>query len=345
MSNLKEVRTRIASVQSTRQITSAMKMVAASKLRRAQNAILGMRPYAAKLNEIITNLSHDLESSGEGIWSDDRGEHKILIIPVTSNRGLCGAFNINVVKATVELIENKYKEQYSKGNLHIYNIGKKGADTLKAWGYKVDDVNSEILENLNFENTVVIAEQLMKDFQDKKYDKIIIIYNEFKNAAVQILREQQYLPVTSQETETVKEKEKEETEIQANYLFEPDKEQILAAIVPKSIKVQLYKALLDSMAAELGARMTAMHQATENADNMIKELRTSLVLQQGKTGLYHQRNPRNCQRCRGIERVIFKKFTSSILRIISFLRNLILPTFLPGTDVPGNIISCLRQLD
>lgn len=271
MSSLKEVRTRIASVQSTRQITSAMKMVAASKLRRAQNAILGMRPYAQKLNEIITNLSHDLEGSGEGTWSDNRGDHKILLIPVTSNRGLCGAFNINVVKAAVELIQNKYQEQYKKGNLHIYNIGKKGADTLKAWGYEVDDVNSEILDKLNFENTVVIAEQLMKDFQDKKYDKIIIIYNEFKNAAVQILREQQYLPVTSEETE----EEKSETEVQANYIFEPDKEQILAAIVPKSIKVQLYKALLDSMAAEHGARMTAMHQATENADEMLKELRLS----------------------------------------------------------------------
>ena len=271
MASLKEVRTRIASVKSTRQITSAMKMVAASKLRRAQNAILGMRPYASKLNEIIQNLSHDLEGSGEGQWSDDRGEQKILLIPVTSNRGLCGAFNINIVKATAELIRNNFQEQYNKENLHIYSIGKKGADTLKAWGYNVKEVNSGILDDLNFENAVLIAEQMMKDFTDKKYDKIFLIYNEFKNAAVQIVKHQQYLPVAQHDTDN----ETENAEIQANYIFEPDKEQILEAIVPKSIKVQLYKALLDSVAAEHGARMTAMHLATENADELLKDLRLS----------------------------------------------------------------------
>lgn len=271
MSSLKEVRTRIASVKSTRQITSAMKMVAASKLRRAQNAILGMRPYASKLNEIIQNLSHDLEGSGEGIWSDDRGDNKVLLIPVTSNRGLCGAFNINIVKATAELIREKYSGQYKKGNLYIYSIGKKGADTLNVWGYKVDEVNTGIFDDLSFDNTVVIAEQLMNDFLEKKYDKIILIYNEFKNAAVQILRGQQYLPVAQPESadgEVL-------AGIQANYIFEPGKEQILEAIVPKSIKVQLYKALLDSVAAEHGARMTAMHLATENADELLKDLRLS----------------------------------------------------------------------
>jgi len=271
MSSLKEVRTRIASVKSTRQITSAMKMVAASKLRRAQNAILGMRPYASKLNEIIQNLSHDIEGTGEGIWSDDRGDNKVLLIPVTSNRGLCGAFNINIVKATAELIRGKYSGQYNNGDLHIYSIGKKGADTLKAWGYKVDEVNTGIFDDLSFDNTVAVAEQLMNDFLEKKYDKIILIYNEFKNAAVQILRGQQYLPVAQQESTD----RKDLAGIQANYIFEPDKEQILEAIVPKSIKVQLYKALLDSMAAEHGARMTAMHLATENADELLKDLRLS----------------------------------------------------------------------
>ncbi len=271
MPSLKEVRTRIASVKSTRQITSAMKMVAASKLRKAQNAILGMRPYASKLNEIIQNLSHDLEGSGEGIWSDDRGDNKVLLIPVTSNRGLCGAFNINIVKATAELIRGKYSGQYNKGNLHIYSIGKKGADTLKVWGFKVDEVNTGIFDDLSFDNTVVIAERLMNDFLEKKYDKIILIYNEFKNAAVQIVRGQQYLPVAQPESIDGKDL----AGIQANYIFEPDKEQILEAIVPKSIKVQLYKALLDSMAAEHGARMTAMHLATENADELLKDLRLS----------------------------------------------------------------------
>jgi len=272
MANLKEVRTRIASVKSTRQITSAMKMVAASKLRRAQNAILSMRPYASKLQEIIQNLSHDLEGANEGVWADDRGDQKVLLVPVTSNRGLCGAFNINIVKATVSLINGKFSSQYKNGNLKIHSIGKKGAESLEAWGFKVDDVNTEIFNELSFENTVTVAEQFMNGFLEKEYDKIILVYNQFKNAAVQILQKEQFLPVTSSSSEG---KGNELTEVQSNYIFEPNKEEILDAIVPKSIKVQLYKALLDSVAAEHGARMTAMHQATENADEMLKDLRLS----------------------------------------------------------------------
>lgn len=271
MPSLKEVRIRIASVKSTKQITSAMKMVSASKLRRAQNAILSMRPYAAKLHEIMQNLSHDLEGSDEGVWADDRGDNRVLIIPVTSNRGLCGAFNMNVVKEAAALINEKYTSQLNAGKLDIMCIGKKGADTLLAWGYKPTEINTEIFDDLTFENTVEIAERLMNEFLEKKYDKIIVVYNQFKNAAVQILQKEQFLPVT----ENVSEKEENKSEVAANYIFEPNKEEILEALVPKTIKIQLYKALLDSYAAEHGARMTAMHKATENAEELLKSLKLS----------------------------------------------------------------------
>jgi F-type H+-transporting ATPase subunit gamma len=269
MANLKEVRTRITSVQSTKQITSAMKMVSASKLRKAQNAILSMRPYAAKLREIMQNLSHDLEGSDEGVWADDRGDHKVLIIPITSNRGLCGGFNANIAKATRVLIEKKYSAQMKSGNVDIMCLGKKGADSL-SWFYKIKEVNTEIFNELTFENAVAIAERLMNEFLEKKYDKIILIYNQFKNAAVQILQEQQFLPIVESEETATNIKD-----VQANYIFEPNKKDILEALVPKTIKIQLYKALLDSFAAEHGARMTAMQKATDNADDMLRELKLS----------------------------------------------------------------------
>jgi F-type H+-transporting ATPase subunit gamma len=268
MPSLKEVRTRIASVKSTRQITSAMKMVSASKLRRAQNAILNMRPYAAKLHEIMQNLSHDLEGADEGKWADDRGDHKVLLIPITSNRGLCGAFNANIAKATRALIENKYADQMKSGNVDILCLGKKGADSL-SWNYKIMEVNTDIFDELTFDHAVAIAERLMQDFLDKKYDKIILIYNQFKNAAVQILKQEQFLPVTESENELTEQHDI----VKANYIFEPNKEEILEELVPKTIKIQLYKALLDSFAAEHGARMTAMQQATDNADELLKDLK------------------------------------------------------------------------
>jgi len=271
MASLKEVRIRIASVKSTRQITSAMKMVSASKLRRAQNAILNMRPYANKLLDIMKNLSHDMDSSSEGAFGDDRGSNKILIIPITSNRGLCGAFNSNVSKAAANLIHKEFQSQYNAGNVHIDCIGKKGADGLKSLGFKVDSINSALFDELNFENVVVIADQLMADFVAKKYDRIILIYNQFKNAAVQILQTEQLLPVSAVETEN----QENINQVQPYFIFEPSKEEILEAIVPKTIKVQLYKAILDSFAAEHGARMTAMHKATENADELLKQLKLS----------------------------------------------------------------------
>ncbi len=267
MANLKEVRIRINSVNSTRQITSAMKMVAASKLRRAQNAIQNMRPYAQKLQSIMQNLTADLDGSDEGKFGADRGDHKVLIITITSNRGLCGAFNANVVKSAVNLINHKYSEQMNKGNVSLMCLGKKGADGLISAGYKPLEINAEIFDHLSFENTVPIAEELMQNFVDKKFDKIILIYNQFKNAAVQLLQEEQFLPIVENDNEEDKD------ESIANYIFEPNKEDILEALVPKAIKVQLYKALLDSFASEHGARMTAMHQATENADEMLKDLK------------------------------------------------------------------------
>ncbi len=270
MANLKEVRIRIASVNSTRQITSAMKMVSASKLRRAQNAIISMRPYAQKLHSIMQDLSNDLDnSSSEGKYAINRGEHKVLIVTITSNRGLCGAFNANIVKSAIKLIEGKYSEQYKKGNVNLMCIGKKGADGLVSAGYKPVDVIIDIFDKLSFENAVPIAEELMQLFANKNYDKIILVYNQFKNAAVQLLQEEQFLPVV----DTHDDEGNNNTEQKANYIFEPNKAEILDALVPKAIKVQLYKALLDSFASEHGARMTAMHQATENADELLKDLK------------------------------------------------------------------------
>jgi F-type H+-transporting ATPase subunit gamma len=271
MANLKEVRTRIASVKSTRQITSAMKMVAAAKLRKAQNSILALRPYASKLHEIMGDLSSSVEGSNENVFAAQREVKNVLLIPVTSNRGLCGAFNINVVKETVNLVENQFAGQYAKGNLHLYCIGKKGADLLKTRGFKIKAVNVDIFDKLTFENSVSLAGEFMNGFKNGEYDKVIIIYNRFKNAAVQILETEQFLPVVALENNNGNKK----THTNADYIFEPGKEEILGELIPKSLKVQLYKVLIDSFAAEHGARMTAMHKATDNADELLKELKLS----------------------------------------------------------------------
>ena len=273
MGGLKEVRIRIASTKSTRQITSAMKMVSAAKLRKAQNSVVSLRPYSAKLTEIMENLSSSIDSSGEGAYVNDRGNEKVLIVAITSNRGLCGGFNINVVKETIALIDNKFSAQHKKGNVKILALGKKGGDLLNAKGYPPYEINKTIFDNLTFENSVPIAEKLMQEFVNKDYDKIFLIYNQFKNAAVQILKTEQFLPVGNvEEDEGADKKSSKLKEIQADYIFEPGKEEILEVLVPKAIKLHLYKALLDSFAAEHGARMTAMHKATDNADELIKSL-------------------------------------------------------------------------
>jgi F-type H+-transporting ATPase subunit gamma len=193
------------------------------------------------------------------------------LVPITSNRGLCGAFNANVVKETISLINERFPEQWKNGNVELFCLGKKGADSLKSAGFIPTRTNNEIFDTLTFENVVAIAEGLMAEFVAKKYDKIILIYNQFKNAAVQILQTEQFLPVSEDKSD----KNEEAQESQANYIFEPGKKEILEALVPKSIKVQLFKALLDSFAAEHGARMTAMHKATENADELLKQLNLS----------------------------------------------------------------------
>jgi len=264
MAGLKEVRIRIASVKSTQQITSAMKMVSASKLKRAQNAILKMRPYAGKLKEILENLSSSLSNS-ENIYSNKRKIKNVLIVVITSNRGLCGAFNSNVIKEANNIIQNNYAELAKSENVEIMCIGKKGADFFTKRKYNVFESNINIFDSLNFENVAPIAEKLMKVFSDGKYDKIEVVYNQFKNAAVYTLVREQFLPII--QSKLTKNKSV------ADYIFEPGKEQIVSELIPKSLKIQFYKMLLDSYASEHGARMTAMHKATDNADSLLKELR------------------------------------------------------------------------
>jgi len=270
MANLKEVRSRIESVNSTQQITSAMKMVSASKLRRAQSAILTMRPYAAKLTEIMQNISANLDGSVEGVYTQTREVERVLIIGMASNRGLCGPFNANVGKAIIKRIDETYALQYKAGNLDIFTIGKKLFDFLKAKKFEVKFRKDELLDNLTFDETLPVAEELMKDFVDRKYDRIEIVYNQFKNAAVQILQTEEFLPVGQKEEDKV-----EQSTSKVDFIFEPSKEEIVTELIPKSLKIQFYKALLDSVASEHGARMTAMHKATDNAQDMLKELKLS----------------------------------------------------------------------
>lgn len=268
MPNLKEVRTRIASVKSTQQITSAMKMVAASKLRKAQNAILQLRPYAAKLKEILQNLSASLDAGDEAsIYSVQREPQRVLIIPVSSNRGLCGAFNANVIKKTLNLLNTTYGTQYEQGNVSLLTIGRKVSEYFAKRNYQIIGSHDEVFDQLTFDNVSEIAESVMKAFADKKFDRIEIIYNQFKNAATQRLITEQFLPVKPVEKE-----EGHEDGPRVDYIFEPGKREIVQDIIPKSLKIQFFKALLDSFASEHGARMTAMHQATDNAQELLKDL-------------------------------------------------------------------------
>ncbi len=268
MANLKEVRIRIASVKSTQQITSAMKMVAASKLRRAQNAIIQMRPFAAKLKEILQNLSASLDAGDDAsVYSQQRTPGKVLLIVISSNRGLCGAFNANVIKAANNLINQTYSDQYKSNNLSLITIGKKVSEFYRKRKYTVIESLDDLFNNLSFENVSPVAEKVMESFASKEFDRIDIIYNQFKNAATQILVTEQFLPV-----EPVEQTEVKEDAVKTDYIFEPSKEEIVKDLIPKSLKVQFYKALLDSFAAEHGARMTAMHQATDNATELLKDL-------------------------------------------------------------------------
>lgn len=271
MANLKEVRNRIVSVSSTQQITSAMKMVSAAKLRRAQDAIVQMRPYANKLKEILENLSESLDSS-DGIYSKKRPVKEVLLVVVTSNRGLAGAFNANVIKKANSIIKNGYPG----ANVSVICIGKKGTDFFRKTESMIigSDMPShkrlnELFDKLTYDNVAPITERIMKAFVDGDFDKIEIVYNQFKNAAVQITVAEAFLPVQTPKNRDVSNKKIND------YIFEPTKEQIVSDLIPKSLKTQFYKALLDSHAAEHGARMTSMHKATDNAAELIKALKLS----------------------------------------------------------------------
>jgi F-type H+-transporting ATPase subunit gamma len=266
MPNLKEVRIRIASVKSTQQITSAMKMVAASKLRKAQNAILKMRPYAAKLKDILQNLSASLDSGDANVYTQQRIPEKILLVVITSNRGLCGAFNTNILRTASLRIQNEFSSQNLAGNVSVLTIGRKASEYFNKRGYTVISSHDSVFDNLTYENVSAIATGVMDAFAAKQFDRVEIVYNQFKNAAVQTISVEQFLPVEPPaQSEIV-------TKTNTDFIFLPSKEEIVTELIPKSLRIQFYKAVLDSNASEHGARMTAMHQATENAGDLIKEL-------------------------------------------------------------------------
>jgi len=264
MANLKEIRNRIASVKSTMQITSAMKMVSAAKLKKAQDAITAMRPYANKLTELLQSLSATLDGDTGSKFASQREVKKVLIVAITSNRGLCGAFNTNIIKEVSRLAS----EDYADKEVGVVTIGKKGNDILGKTLNIVEN-NNDIFDDLTFENGAGIAESLMQLFVDGEYDKIELVYNKFKNAATQIVMTEQFLPIVPMEGEA---------DANLDYIFEPSKVEIVEQLIPKSLKTQLFKAIRDSFASEHGARMTAMHKATDNAG----ELRDSLTLTYNK---------------------------------------------------------------
>ncbi len=266
MANLKEIRIRIDSIHSTKQITSAMKLVAASKLRRAQNAIIKLRPYANKLRSIMQNVSQGVEENEEiMLYTEARKIEKVLLIPIASNKGLCGAFNGNVIKTVIKLVENEYKEYYNSKNLEIISIGKKVGELLKSKKIIVIESHEELLNNISYEKVSELSDRVIEEYKKGSYDKVVIIYNRFKNAATQILEIEQLLPITSSE-------EQNSTE-EIDYIYEPNKTSLLKGLIPQTLRIQIFKAVLDSFASEQGARMTAMHKATDNAEELIKDLK------------------------------------------------------------------------
>ncbi|MEB3347710.1 ATP synthase F1 subunit gamma [Aquimarina gracilis] len=264
MANLKELRSRITSVSSTMQITSAMKMVSAAKLNKAQQAITAMRPYADKLTELLQSLSASLEGDSASVYAEQREVNKVLVVAVASNRGLAGAFNSNIIKG----VKNLYENEYAGKQVDFYTIGKKVNDVVSKTHTVVAN-KSEVFDDLTFANVAAIAEELMQLFTNGAYDKIVIVYNKFRNAASQDVTTEQFLPIVPIEGATAS---------NVDYIFEPSKEEIVEQLIPKSLKTQLYKAIRDSFASEHGARMTAMHKATDNAT----ELRDSLKLSYNK---------------------------------------------------------------
>ena len=268
MANLKEVKSRIVSVVSTQQITKAMKMVAAAKLRKAQDKITQMRPYALKLDAILKNLSSAQMSGDADNWySQVRDEKKILIVAISSDRGLCGSFNSSVFKGVLRLIQEEYSEQFNKGNVTVLSIGKKSAEYFSKRKFDVVNQYSTLFGHLTFQDVAAAADFIMNAFRTGKFDKVEIVYNEFKNIATQILRTEQFLPVV------FKGSTKTAPTNPIDYIYQPGQDEIITQLIPASLKVKLYKSILDSNAAEHGARMTAMDKATENAGELLKELR------------------------------------------------------------------------
>ena len=259
MANLKEIRNRITSISSTMQITSAMKMVSAAKLKKAQDAITAMRPYAEKLTELLQNLSATLDGDVGGDYTSQREIKKVLVVAITSNRGLCGAFNTNVIKE----VKNR-SDYYAGKQVDVFAIGKKGNDILSKTLTVIDN-QSAIFDNLTFDNVAQIAEVLTQKFVAGEYDRIELVYNQFKNAATQIIQTEQFLPLAPIVSDA--------PTSSGDYIFEPSKEEIVLTLIPKSLKTQLYKAIRDSFASEHGARMTAMHKATDNATELRDQLK------------------------------------------------------------------------
>ncbi len=257
MANLKEIRNRISSVSSTMQITSAMKMVSAAKLKKAQDAITAMRPYSDKLTQMLVNLSSSVDF--ENVYLSPRKVKNKLIVCITSNRGLCGAFNSNVIKKCTEIANS------SDENVSFFCIGKKGGDILSKT-HNVIQSNNAVFDNLTFENISTIADKVMSMFLNKEYDSVQIVYNKFKNAATQIVTQEQYLPIENN-------KSKDDEKDSSDYIFEPTQIEIISELIPKSLKTQLYKSVRDSYASEHGARMTAMHKATDNATELRDQLK------------------------------------------------------------------------
>lgn len=264
---LKEVRLRIASVQSTQQITKAMKMVSAAKLRRAQDAILQMRPYAQKMQAILSNLVSSLNNELHLPLAEERPVNNVLIIAITSDRGTCGAYNANVIKAAKSLISEKYGSQFSKGNVTFLPLGKKALEYFDKYGYKIERQFWDIFSDLSFENIKRVASFAQEQFLNGTYDKVELVYSQFRNAATQAFVKEEYLPIPKIE--------KQENAKESDYIFEPSKEGIMEELMPKILNTQIFKALLDAHASEHGARMTAMDKATENANELLKDLKIS----------------------------------------------------------------------
>jgi len=264
---LKEVRNRIKSVQSTQQITKAMKMVSAAKLRRAQDAIIQMRPYARKLQEMLSNIVSNTQMEGGNVLATERPVENVLLIVITSDRGLAGAYNANVIKLAKQTIKEKYSSQYAKGKVTIWSIGKKGYEHFVKNNYTTSETYKDIFLQLSFEKVQQAAQAAVKAFQNREFDHVEIVYSEFRNAATQVFVSEQFLPIRKTKTAG--------SQVKADFIFDPNKEELIAELMPKILNTQLYKAVLDAQASEHGARMTAMDKASENANELLRSLKIS----------------------------------------------------------------------